>query len=210
MTLLQALNWRYAAKRMNGQKVSQEKIDNILEAIRLSASSVGLQPYTILVVSDPVLREKMRPVANNQPQIVEASHVLVFAAWENITAEHVEEYINHVATVRSQPEESLSGFKNSLLRMIKSRTQEENFNWATRQAYLALGTGLTAAAVEKVDASPMEGFNAAALDELLQLKEKGLRSVSLLALGYRDPEKDSLAQARKVRRSKEELFIELS
>jgi len=210
MSLIQALEWRYAAKRMNGQKVPQEKINNILEATRLAASSMGLQPYNVLVVEDPELREKIKQVANNQPQITESSVLLIFAAWDNVTPAHIEEYINHTAQVRGVSLESLAGFKNALLGMAQKNTPEQNFQWAACQAYIAFGTAIAAAATEKVDATPMEGFNAAALDELLNLKEKGLRSVTLLPLGYRDAANDWLASQKKVRRANDKLFIKLA
>jgi len=210
MSLIQALEWRYAAKRMNGQKVPQEKINNILEAIRLSASSMGLQPYNILVIEDQKLREKIKAVANNQPQITESSLLLIFAAWDNVTPAHIEEFINNTAEVRGVSLESLAGFKNSLLSIANTNTPEQSFQWAARQAYIAFGTAIAAAATEKVDATPMEGFNAAALDELLNLKEKGLRSVTLLPLGYRDTANDWLASQKKVRRDKDKLFLELA
>jgi nitroreductase / dihydropteridine reductase len=207
MDILQSLEWRYASKRMNGNRVPAEKINNILEAIRLAPSSMGLQPYTVLVIEDEALKKQIRPIAYNQPQIEESSHLLVFAAWDNVTPAHIEEYINYTAEVRNTSLEGLEGFKNSMLSMAKNRTQEQNFDWAARQAYIAFGTALVAAATERVDATPMEGFNNAALDELLGLKEKGLRSVTLLPLGYRDADNDWLATQPKVRREKEKLFI---
>jgi nitroreductase / dihydropteridine reductase len=207
MDILQSLEWRYASKRMNGNRVPAEKINNILEAIRLAPSSMGLQPYTVLVIEDEALKKQISPIAFNQPQIEESSHLLVFAAWDNVTPAHIEEYINYTAEVRNTPVEGLEGFKNSMLSMAKNRTQEQNFDWAARQAYIAFGTALVAAATERVDATPMEGFNNAALDELLGLKEKGLRSVTLLPLGYRDADNDWLATQPKVRREKEKLFI---
>jgi len=210
MSLINALEWRYAAKRMNGQKVPTEKIDTILEATRLSASSMGLQPYNILVVEDMELREKIKAVANNQPQITESSHLLIFAAWDNITPAHIEEYINYTAEVRGADVATLAGFKNSLLGIAQKNTPEQNFQWAARQTYIAFGTAIAAAATEQVDATPMEGFNAPALDELLNLKEKGLRSVTLLPLGYRDPANDWLANQKKVRREKDKLFLQVA
>jgi nitroreductase/dihydropteridine reductase len=207
MDLIQSLEWRYASKRMNGQKVPDEKVKSILEAIRLAPSSMGLQPYTILLIEDEALKKKIQSVAFNQPQIVESSHLLVFAAWDNVTPKHIEEFIQHTATVRSVPVESMNDFKNTLLNMAQNRSQEENFAWAARQAYIAFGIGLVAAASEKVDATPMEGFNNEALDELLNLGEKGLKSVTLMPLGYRYTENDWLANLPKVRREKDKLFI---
>ncbi len=204
------MNWRYATKRMTGEQVPQDKVDYILEATRLSASSMGLQPYTILVVEDAELRKQIQKVAYNQPQIVEASHLLIFAAWNDVTEAQVDEYMLNIATVRNIPVESLADFKNSLMGSVVSRTQEQKYEWSARQAYIALGTALAAAAEQGVDATPMEGFDPTALDELLQLKEKGLRSVALLPLGYRHAEADFLATAKKVRRSKEQLFVKVA
>jgi nitroreductase len=210
MSLINALNWRYAAKRMNGQKVPAEKINTILEATRLSASSMGLQPYTILVVEDEALRKEIQQVAYNQPQIVEASHLLIFAAWDNISVDQVAEFIQHTAAERGVPSDTLQGFRDSLEGIITRNTPEQNHQWAARQAYIAFGTAIAAAATEAVDATPMEGFDAAALDTLLNLKEKGLRSVTLLPLGYRDTANDWLASQKKVRREKDKLFLQLA
>lgn len=210
MKLIDALNWRYAAKRMNGQKVPAEKLDTILEATRLSASSMGLQPYTLLVIENEEIKKQIQPVAYNQPQITEASHLLVFAAWENVTEQHVEDYINNIAATRGVTLESLEGFKASLMNIVHGRTPEQKHEWAARQAYIAFGTAITAAALEAVDATPMEGFNPAGVDQILGLKEKGLRSVTILALGYRDTDKDYLVDAKKVRRSKDELILKVA
>ncbi|QRR03781.1 NAD(P)H-dependent oxidoreductase [Dyadobacter sandarakinus] len=205
--LISRLHWRYAAKRMNGNIVPAAKLGTILEAINLAPTSVGLQPFNILVIEDRETREKMHQAANSQPQILEASHVLVFAAWETVTADNIDHYINLIASTRGIPVESLALFQNKIKESLLSRSQEELFNWSARQAYIALGYGLIAAATEQVDATPMEGFDAALLDEVLNLKEKGLKSVVMVALGYRDEEKDPLASAKKVRRPHEELFI---
>jgi nitroreductase len=210
MTLINALNWRYAVKRMNGQKVPAEKVNTILEATRLSASSMGLQPYTILVVEDEALRKEIQKVAYGQPQIVEASHLLIFAAWDNISVNQVDEYINHMAVERGVTADTLAEFRNTLAGIVTRNTQEQNHQWAARQAYIAFGTAIAAAASEQVDATPMEGFDPAALDALLNLKEKGLRSVTLLPLGYRDTDNDWLASQKKVRREKEKMFLELA
>lgn len=210
MDLLDAMNWRYAAKKMNGQKVPAEKLDTILEAIRLSASSVGLQPYNILVIDNHELKGKIHELACPQPQIVEGSHLLVFASWTNIEAPQIDAYIQFIAETRGVPTESLTPFADSIKGSLLSRTPEALAEWAARQAYIALGSGLIAAATERVDATPIEGFNAAALDEILDLPAKGLHSIALMALGYRDAEKDFLSKAVKVRRPRKELFIELA
>jgi nitroreductase / dihydropteridine reductase len=206
MELLDALQWRYASKKMNGKQVPEEKVEKILEAIRLAPSSMGLQPYTVLVIKDAELKKQILPIANNQQQVVDASHLLVFAAWDNITPEQVDEYISLTAEIRNIPVASLDAFKDMLLN-IAARPAEENLQWAARQSYIAFATAIAAAAAEQVDATPMEGFNNAALDDLLGLKEKGLCSITLLPLGYRDVENDWLAKFPKVRREKEKLFV---
>ena len=207
MQLIQSLEWRYASKKMNGEKVPQEKIDNILKAIQLAPSSMGLQPYTVLVITDEELRKKIMPLAYNQPQIIDSSHLLVFAAWADITPAHIDEFIQHTAQTRNVPVETLDAFKESLMGTITRNTATQNFEWAARQAYIAFGTAIAAAAEERVDATPMEGFNPAEMDLLLGLPEKGLCSVTLLPLGYRDAPNDWLAGLPKVRREKEKLFI---
>lgn len=210
MSLIENLNWRYASKRMNGQKVPQAKIDAILEATRLSASSLGLQPYTIFVIENEAIRQSMLPLAYNQPQITEASQVLVFAAWQNVTAEQIDAYINQIAEERGAPVAALAPFKAMIEGAVNGKSEEEIYQWTARQAFIALGTSLAAAAEQEVDATPMEGFNPAALDELLGLKEKGLRSVALLAIGYRDAANDQLSSAKKIRRTADKLYVTLN
>jgi len=209
MSTLNNLKWRYATKRMNGQKVPAEKLENILEAIQLAPTSLGLQPFSVIVVEDPEVRAKIAPAIYNQPQITEGSHVLVFAAWKEYSNEKVEEYLNHIASLRGMPVVALDGMKNMITGSISGKTPEQLLNWNKRQAYIALGFGLVAAAVEEVDATPMEGFDPDALDLALGLAEKGLHSTVILTLGYRDAANDYLNGAAKVRRDKEELFIRI-
>jgi nitroreductase len=208
MDILSLLNWRYATKRMTGNKIPQEKLEVILESIRLSASSIGLQPYRVIVVEDRTLLEQIKPIANNQAQITEASHLLVFAAWTDVNEASVQEYLQLIATERNVSLESLEAMKGYLLSLTKN-TAEQNFNWAARQAYIALGTGLIAAASQEVDATPMEGFDSEALDKLLGLSEKGLKSVSILPLGYRDVNHDWLVSLPKVRTPRQRFFVSL-
>ncbi|ARK12768.1 NAD(P)H-dependent oxidoreductase [Fibrella sp. ES10-3-2-2] len=210
MELLEAMNWRYAAKKMNGKPVPADKLETILESIRLSASSVGIQPYTVLVIDNPELKGKIHELACPQPQIVECSHLLVFASWTNLDESQIARYIQLIAETRGVTVESLSPFSDAIKAGLLSKSVDERAAWAARQAYIALGSSLIAAATEQVDATPMEGFNAAVLDELLDLPAKGLQSVLILALGYRDAEKDFLSKAVKVRRPRKDLFIELA
>lgn len=209
MSVLSDLKWRYATKRMNGQKIPADKLENILEAIKLAPTSIGMQPFTVWVIEDAELKAKIAPAIYNQPQITEGSHVLVFGAWKEYSNEKVDEYMNQIAALRNVPVESLEGMRNMITGSIAGKTPEQLLNWNMKQAYIALGTGLVAAAEEQVDATPMEGFDPDALDAALGLNEKGLRSTVILALGYRDAEKDKYSSAAKVRRNSEELFVRI-
>jgi nitroreductase len=208
MNLIEALNWRYAAKRMNGEKVPAEKVENILEAIRLAPTSLGMQPFSVILIENEELRKKIQPAAYNQPQIAECSHLIVFAAWNDVTVEHVNTYLQNIVATRNVPLESLDGFKGNLMNVVNHRTQEQKREWAAKQVYIALGIALTAAALEQVDATPMEGFKPAEVDQLLGLEAKGLHSVCLMTLGYRDTNTDYLVNQKKVRRGKDQ-FVEV-
>ncbi|HLP05581.1 MAG TPA: NAD(P)H-dependent oxidoreductase [Paludibacter sp.] len=205
MNLIEHLNWRYAAKRMNGTEVPREKIEKILEAIRLAPTSYGLQPFKVIVVSDPLLREKIYNEACKQPQVVEGSHLLVFAAVRDIQNEHIDNYVDLIAETRDMNVESLNAFKE-MIGGLASDTEEHNFVWTARQAYIAFGVGLVAAAMEKVDSTPIEGFDHEKMDKILKLNEQNLSAVNLIALGYRNEELDYYLKLRKVRKSKELLF----
>lgn len=200
MHYLEQLNWRYATKRYNGEQVPEAALKNILEAVKLAPSSLGLQPFEVLVIEDAALREKIAPAAYNQPAITESGALMVFTVWKSISPEQVNAYINRMAAVRNLPAESLDGFKNMILSSIQNKTTEQLTNWNARQAYIALGYATAAAAMEKIDSTPMEGFDPVKIDELLGLAETGRTAVLLLALGFRDAEKDSLANLPKVRR----------
>lgn len=209
--LLQTLQWRYATKKFNpAKRVPQEKIDRILEAIRLTATSSGLQPYEVIVVSNPQLRAEIQPHAWNQAQITEASHLLVFAAWDNYTAERINMMFDLVNDERGFKNEGWENYRQQVLASYVPRDPEVNYQHAARQAYIGLGTALIAAAAEGVDSTPMEGFDPAKVDEILKLKERGLRSVLILPLGYRADEGDWLVNLKKVRRSREQFISELS
>jgi nitroreductase/dihydropteridine reductase len=209
MSLLESLNWRYAVKRMTGEKLPQQKVDIILEAARLAPTASGIQPFSIVQITDQKLLEKIQTVAYNQPQITEASHLLVFAAWDNVTPEKIDYVYDQITAERNLPADALKGYTDNLKASFAAQTQEQRFNWAARQAYIAFGVAIAAAATEKVDATPMEGFKNDELDHLLELHKRGLKSTSLLTLGYRDTANDWLANLKKVRRPKEELIIEL-
>ncbi|MEP7703895.1 NAD(P)H-dependent oxidoreductase [Paraglaciecola sp. 25GB23A] len=208
--LLQNLQWRYAAKKMNPEKVvSEENVNFILEAIRLTATSSGLQPYEVIVVTNPDVRAQIVPHAWNQSQITDGSHLLVFAAWDNYTTERINEMFDLVNEKRGFKNEGWENYRQMLLKTYPQRDAEANYQHAARQAYIGLGTALIAAADVKVDSTPMEGFSPEKVDEILGLKARGLRSVVLLPLGYRADEGDWLVNLKKVRRSTENFVTEV-
>ncbi len=208
--LIQLLNWRYAAKKMNpAQAVPEDKVEHILEAIRLTASSSGLQPYQVIVVTNTALREQIKPNAWNQGQITDGSHLLVFAAWDDYTPERINMMFDLTNDQRGFKNEGWEAYRQMLLSSYPKRGAEVNFQHAARQAYIGLGSALLAAAEVGVDSTPMEGFDPAKVDEILGLRALGLRSVILLPLGYRASEGDWLVNLKKVRRARDQFVIEM-
>jgi nitroreductase len=205
MELLDKLNWRYATKSMNGEKVAQQKIDNIIEAASLAPTSSGLQPFEIIVITNKEIKEKIKPIAWNQTVVTDCSHLLVFAAWDTYTAERINKQFDLTNTIRGFKNEGWENYRQMLLGSYPKRDAEVNFNHAARQAYIAFSQAIAAAAFEGVDSTPMEGFDPDALDQILGLRAKGLRSCVMLPLGYRDAENDWLVNLKKVRKSKEDL-----
>ncbi|WP_215225446.1 NAD(P)H-dependent oxidoreductase [Echinicola shivajiensis] len=208
MSLIENLEWRYATKKMNGKVVPQEKLEYILEAARLAPSSSGLQPYRILVITDPEVKEKMKPIAWDQSQITDSSHILVFASWDKYTEEKIQEVFHKTLEERGLPLDRMDDYKERLWGMYNQLPEEWHANHAAKQAYIAFGLAIAAAAEQKVDATPMEGFDNAAMDELLGLKEHGLKSAVILPLGYRDESADWNVNLKKVRTPKEEFLLE--
>lgn len=206
MSIISALQWRYATKKMNGEVVVESKINSILEAIRLVPTSSGLQPFEVFVITNPALKESIRKVAFNQSQITDCSHLLVFAAWDHYTTERMTHYFDHYEKERDLPKGFSDDYKNSVMKQLTSLSLERQFEHAAKQIYIALGFALAEAAALQVDSVPMEGFVSADVDDILQLSEKGLRSVLLLPLGYRDTENDWQAELKKVRKTKEDIF----
>jgi nitroreductase/dihydropteridine reductase len=209
MELLEKLKWRYAAKAMNGQKVPEEKIERILEAARLAPTSSGLQPFEIFVVKNQKIKEKIKPVAWNQSVITDCSHLLVFAAWDTYTADRINYMFDLTNDIRGFKNEGWEKYRQMLLNSYPQKDAEENFNHAAKQAYIAFSQAITAAAFEGVDATPIEGFDPAAVDKILGLREKGLRSVVLLPIGYRQEDKDWLVNLAKVRKPMKDLVTVL-
>jgi len=207
MSLLDSLKWRYAVKRMNGNKIPEATMNTILEATKLAPSSFGLTPYNIIVIEDEETRKKLQPHFYNQPQVGESSALVIFATWNSITEKEVAAYMQEIAEERGVPVESLNDFAGYINGSIKNLTAEQLQIWAAKQTYIALGFTLVAAATEEIDATPMEGFKPDAVDEALGLKELGLHSAVAVTLGYRDAANDYLSGAKKVRRASEKLII---
>ena len=199
-TLLTQLNWRYATKKMDPTKVvPQDKLDIIIEAIRMAPTSSGTQPFELLVVTNPQKLEAIQKAAGGQSQITDGSHLLVFAAWDDYTTERIEEVVELNVKERGDLP-MLHAYYDNLKSNYVPRNAEVNYAHAARQAYIALGVALVAAAEQEIDSTPMEGFDPAKVDEILGLKERGLRSVVLLPLGYRDPTGDWSLPMKKVRK----------
>jgi nitroreductase / dihydropteridine reductase len=211
MNIIESLNWRYATKKMTGKKLPTTDLQIILDAIRLSASSYGLQPYNVIVIESEDVKKQLQPLAYGQSQIVDSSHLLVFTAWNSITETHIDEYLQAYSETSGMPVSKLLefGLKDRMMQAIVGLPQNEQYHWAAKQAYIGLGTGIIAAASLEIDATPMEGFIASKVDELLGLPEKNLRSVALLALGYRDNENDFMAKTPKHRTNAKKLFINI-
>ena len=208
--LLNKLEWRYACKKMDPTKVvPQEKVDRIVEAARLAPTSSGLQPFEVFVVTNTAVREQIKPKAWGQGQVTDGSHLLVFAAWDNYTADRINMMFDLTNAQRGGTNEGWENYRQMLLNNYPARDEQVNFEHAARQAYIGLGASLIAAAFEEVDATPMEGFDPKAVDEILGLRARGLRSVVIVPLGYRASEGDWLANLKKVRRSRETFVTEV-
>ena len=205
--ILEKLNWRYAVKKFDAEKkVSAEDLNTIKEAVRLSVSSYGLQPYKVLLIENPEIREKLRAAAYGQPQVSDASQLFVFAIEKDVDENAIDAYIQRISTARNIPAENLQGFSDVMKQTITSLPAADRNNWSAKQAYIALGFLINAAASLHVDATPMEGFDPTAFNEILGLDQLGLSAVVIAAIGYRHDE-DAAQHQKKVRKSHEELFI---
>jgi nitroreductase len=206
-TLLENLNWRYATKKFDAtKKISEADLNTLKEAVRLAASSYGLQPYKVVIVENPELREQLKAAAYGQTQITDSSQLFIFANDLNAGPESVAAYIKNISETRGVPVEALGGFADMMNGVISNLSQENKNIWTAKQTYIALGTLLAAAAELKIDATPMEGFNAAAFNEILGFDKLGLNASVIATVGYRHDEDDS-QHYKKVRKSHEELFI---
>ena len=207
MDILAQLNKRYATKAFDSsKKISSADMEKLMESIKLSASSFGLQPYRIIVVEDPEIRLELRKAAWNQPQITDASALLIFAANIETNDKTVDDYVSLVAQARNLPLDSLGGFGDMMKGSLSKMNSEQVETWVSKQAYIALGFGLVSSAVMGIDSCPMEGFSGTDFDRILGLDKLGLKSKIILAVGYRSSD-DKYQHLSKVRKSTEDLFI---
>lgn len=208
-TFLDNQNWRYATKKFDStKKISTEDLNTLKEAIRLSSSSYGLQPYKILIIESPELRAKIQPAAWGQSQIVDASHLIVFANRKTINEAEVDAFFENISQTREIPLEALSGYQGFMKGKINELSADEQNTWNSKQTYLALANLLNAAAELKIDVTPMEGFSPSAVNEILGFNDLGLNASLIAPIGYRS-EEDATQHQKKVRKSNEELFITL-
>ena len=209
MSLLDNLQWRYATKKYDPtKKVDQEDVDKIVEAARLAPTSSGLQQFRVIVITNQELKDKIVPIAMDQQVVADCSHLLVFAAWDHYTKERIDQIYDYTTDERGLPKGRFASYTDRLKALYLPQSADQNFIHTARQAYIGFGLAIAQAAELKVDSTPMEGFNNDELDELLGLNSKGLKSVTLLPLGYRDAEGDWLVNMRKVRNPKKEFVIE--
>lgn len=208
--LLEQLNWRYATKQFDpGRKIPAAEWSALEEALRLSPSSLGMQQWAFVVVENPGVREELKAASWGQPQITDASHLVVFAARKDVTAADVDVYMNRVAEVRGVSQADLSGFRDMITgSVLQGKSATERAVWTSRQIYIPMGVLLTSAALMGLDACPMEGINPAEYDRILGLGEKGLTALAVAAVGYRSPE-DKNAKLPKVRFAAKDVILHI-
>ena len=210
MSNLKALNWRYATKKFDDSRIlSEEKLEILKHAFNLTATSYGLQPLKMLVISNKEIQKQLTEFSMNQQQVSTASHVLVICTEKNVDEKFISGYFQRVKNLRDTPDEVLQPFHNFLVDDFKNKAIEEIEAWARNQAYLALGTLLTVCATEEIDACPMEGFEPAKYDDFLKLGDRNLQSVLVLPVGYRAKD-DFFSELKKVRRPLDEVIIEMN
>jgi nitroreductase len=209
MDLIKALNNRYATKKFDAtKKLSQDIVEQLIEAARLTPTSYGLQLMKLVVVENPKLREELVSASYGQNQVKDSSHLFVLCREENVTKDHIESYMSNIAGTRSVEIEKLNPFKNAIEQALLPKTDEEKSDWMGRQVYIALGNLLTSCAILGVDSCPMEGFVPDEYDRILDLKSKGLKSVLVVPVGYRASD-DFNAQNKKVRRDSADFLVRI-
>jgi len=209
MNIVKALQWRYAAKKFDSSRViPNDIIEVIKESFNLTASSYGLQPVKLLLVSNKSILQELVPLSSNQKQVGQASHLCVFCVDTNIDEAYIRSYFENIKSTRNTPDAVLSSFRDSIISSFGSKSTDEIYNWGAKQAYLALGNMLTVCATQEIDACPMEGFDPVAYDAFFKLKEKGLRSALVMPIGYRAKD-DMFADMKKVRKDLTDSIIEI-
>jgi nitroreductase len=208
--IIESLNWRYATKKFDTTKIlSKQKIDVLKQAFNLTATSFGLQTISMIIVSNKDLKKRFIEHSYYQKQVAEASHLLILCIQEDIFDSDIVSYYDNIKAIRNTSEEILKPYRSDLIKTIKKMTVEERQQWSLNQAYIALGNLMTVCAIEGIDSCPMEGFISKKYDEILNLKEKNLKSVLLLPVGYRADD-DMFASFKKVRKSLDETIIEIN
>ncbi|WP_353098072.1 nitroreductase family protein [Empedobacter brevis] len=209
MSLIEDLKWRHAVKAYDpAKKVSEENINKIVEAARLAPTSSGLQPFKVIVVKDQQIKESLVAGALNPECMRDSSHVIIFAAWDRYTADRIDTVYDFTTDERGLPRGRFGSYTDKLKKIYLEQPADLNFAHTARQTYIALGLALAQAAELKIDTTPVEGFDNAVIDEVLNLKEHGLRSVSLMYVGVADSQNDWIAPMKKVRVPKEEFVLE--
>ncbi len=209
MNIIEALNWRYAAKNFDSTRIiPNETIEVIKESFNLTASSYGLQPVKLLLVSNKSILQELVPITSNQQQVSQASHLCIFCVYTNVDEAYIRTYFENIKSIRKTPDAVLNSFRESLISSFATKSPDEIFNWGAKQAYLALGNMLTVCATQEIDACPMEGFDPIAYDEYFKLNEQGLRSVLVMPIGFR-AKVDMFADLKKVRKDLRDSIIEI-
>ena len=209
MNIIKALNWRYAAKKFDSTRIiPNETIEVIKECFNLTASSYGLQPVKLLIVSNKSILQELVPISSNQKQVGQASHLCVFCVDTNVDEAYIRTYFENIKSIRKTPDSVLNSFRDSLISSFGTKSPDEMFNWGAKQAYLALGNLLTVCATQEIDACPMEGFDPVAYDAYFKLNELGLRSALVMPIGYRSKD-DMFADLKKVRKDLKDSIIEI-
>ena len=210
MDVLEHMKWRYAVKKFDSErKLPKEKVERLKEAFNLTATSYGLQPFTLLVIKNKDIQNRLLPHSFGQKQVVQASHILVICIKDIIDGAYITQYFDQIKKIRNVSDEIIDPFKNDLVDSFSKKDVDEIKSWSTNQAYLAMGNLLTVCALEKIDSCPMEGFESEAYDQVLKLKERGLTSVLVLPIGYRADD-DMFAGFKKVRKTIDESVIDIS
>ncbi|MFL1454901.1 NAD(P)H-dependent oxidoreductase [Marinobacter sp. GN3S48] len=208
MDIHAALDWRYAVREFSSDKLSDQVVETLVDAARKSASSYGLQPYKVIVIESRAVRKDLLPFSFGQQKVLDCSHLIVFAAHTDIGNQTVDRYVKQLMEVRGAPYDDVSGYAEHMKQALASKSPVQKREWAHQQAYIALGTLLTAAAVLKIDSCPMTGFDHGAYDQVLGLTEQGLEASAIVALGYRSPN-DKSAGLPKVRFDYDDVVIRM-